>query len=78
MPHRYSYVTDLARRLQLYKEPHVLSAGYLHDELDLSAFSTFIEHMTPENMLVFLTAKENQGKENKTVRLRRFLHSAAS
>lgn len=56
----------------------MLSAGYLHDELDLSAFSTFIEHMTPENMLVFLTAKENQGKENKTVRLRSFLHSAAS
>jgi secreted Zn-dependent insulinase-like peptidase len=66
---RYSYVTDLARRLQLYRPEHVLSAGYLHDELDVPTFAAYMSYLTPENMVIFLTAKENEGKANKTVGL---------
>lgn len=65
---RYAYVTDLARRLQLYRPEHVLSAGHLHDELDVPTFAAYLNFLVPENMLVFLTAKENEGKANRTVR----------
>ena len=58
----YSHATDLARRLQLYEEKHVLSAGYLYEELDFAeAVPLFLGRLVKEeNALVFLTCKENQ------------------
>lgn len=48
------YAGQLARNLQLYPEQDVISADYLLEEFSAELINSFLDHLTPANLLVTL------------------------
>ena len=52
-----SYVTDLATKLQLYPENHVLYGPYALESYEPELIGAFLDDLIPENLLLTVTAK---------------------
>ena len=57
-PPPLAYVRSLAALLHVYPPKDVLKASYLYERFDSELIQSFLERLTPENLLVTVVAKE--------------------
>lgn len=58
-----SYVSGMARQLQLYPPSELITAGYAYEHFDTELLHELLDHLRPDNALLTYTARDVEGDQ---------------